>query len=253
MTPWILLRGLMRETRHWGAFPQILSGYFPDAEIVMLDLPGNGSLYRERSPSTVQEMTEACRRQLTARGIAPPFNLLALSLGAMVACDWSTRYPDEIDKAVLINTSLRPFSPFYQRLRPGNYPALMRLALGNPDAATRERTILRLTSNRHSPASLLSEWMRYLREHPVDRENALRQLLAAMRYSAPQQAPRASLLILCGGADKLVNPRCSAALSRSWQAPLRVHDTGGHDLPLDEPVWVAQQIHVWAAPMMDKA
>ncbi|WP_050478071.1 alpha/beta fold hydrolase [Herbaspirillum rhizosphaerae] len=246
MSPWILLRGLMRETRHWGEFPQMLSEHFPGAGIVMLDLPGNGSLHRQRSPSHVQEMTEACRRQLAGRGVAPPFNLLALSLGAMVACDWSTRYPEEIGRAVLINTSLRPFSPFYQRLRPRNYPALLKLALGNSDAAARERTILRLTSNRHTPASLLSEWMRYAREHPVAPENALRQLLAAMRYHAPRQAPRAPVLILSGKADRLVNTRCSAALASRWQAPLRVHDTAGHDLTLDEPAWVAQQIHAWA-------
>ena len=246
MTPWILLRGLMRETRHWGEFPSILSGCLHDAEIIMLDLPGNGSLHRQRSLSRVEEMTEACRRQLTERGVAPPYNLLALSLGAMVACDWGTRHPREIDRAVLINTSLRPFNPFYQRLRPRNYPALLALALGRPDAATRERTILRLTSNRHSPASLLSEWMRYLNEHPVTQANALRQLLAAMQYQAPPQAPKTALLILAGGGDRLVNPRCSVTLSRRWQAPLRVHDTAGHDLTLDEPDWVAQQIRAWA-------
>lgn len=245
MSTWVLLRGLMRETRHWGAFPHLLSQALVDADIVLLDLPGNGSLHRQRSPASVQEMTEACRSQLAARGIAPPVHLLALSLGAMVACDWSTRYPHEIDKAVLINTSLRPYSPFYQRLRPRNYPALLRLALGRPDAATRERTILRLTSNRHTPASLLSTWMRYLHEHPVAPENALRQLLAAVRYQAPQQAPAAALLILAGGGDRLVNPRCSATLARQWQAPLQVHASAGHDLTLDEPEWVAQQISTW--------
>lgn len=108
MRPWILLRGLMRETRHWGEFPQVLATYLPTAEIVMLDLPGNGSLHLRRSPDYVHDMVEACRGQLQERGIAPPYNLLALSLGAMVACDWATRHPDEIEKAVLINTSLRP-------------------------------------------------------------------------------------------------------------------------------------------------
>lgn len=245
MSQWILLRGLMRETRHWGEFPAILSRRLGPAELVLLDLPGNGSLHRLRSPAHVAEMTEACRRQLAERGLAPPYHLLALSLGAMVAADWSSRHPHEIAGAVLINTSLRPFSPFYHRLRPQNYPALLRLALGNPSAAVRERTILRLTSNRHTAASLLSEWMRYLREHPVTRDNALRQLLAAMRYQAPQAAPTPPLLLLSAARDRLVDARCSAALARHWQAPLRVHDTAGHDLTLDDPDWVAQQIHDW--------
>ncbi|AKZ63898.1 hydrolase [Herbaspirillum hiltneri N3] len=245
MRPWILLRGLMRETRHWGDFPRILATHVPAADIVMLDLPGNGSLYRQRSPDSVHHMSEACRRQLQERGIAPPYNLLALSLGAMVACDWATRHAGEIEKAVLINTSLRPFSPFYQRLRPRNYATLLRLAVGKDDNAWRERAILRLTSNRHPPARLLSEWMRYLREQPVTRTNALRQLSAAMRYEAPQQPPAADLLVLCGLGDRLVNPRCSRTLAQRWQAPLRAHENGGHDLTLDEPDWVAQQIRDW--------
>lgn len=245
MRPWILLRGLMRETRHWGEFPQVLAAHFPTTGIVMLDLPGNGSLHSQRSPDYVHDMSEACRCQLQERGIAPPYNLLALSLGAMVACDWATRHPSEVDKAVLINTSLRPFSPFHQRLRPRNYATLLRLAIGKDDDAWRERTILRLTSNRHPPARLLSEWMRYLRERPVTRANALRQLSAAMRYEAPRQPPDADFLVLCGMGDRLVNPHCSITLAQQWQAPLRAHENAGHDLTLDEPEWVARQVHDW--------
>lgn len=244
-TPWILLRGLLRETRHWGDFPRMLSAHAPGAGILMIDLPGNGSLHHQRSPATVHEMSECCRAQLRQQGIMPPYHLLALSLGAMVATDWATRHPQEIDRAVLINTSLRPFSPFYERLRPHNYPALLWLALSGRDAAQRERTILRLTSNRRPPASLLSHWMQYAQQFPVSRANAFRQLCAAMCYEAPQHSPAAALLILSGKGDRLVNPFCSARLARQWQVPLRSHDTAGHDLTLDEPEWVASQIRDW--------
>lgn len=244
-TPWILLRGLMRETRHWGDFPHILSTRLPHAGIITLDLPGNGSLYRQRSPDTIGEMTHACRAQLEARNIRPPYHLLALSLGAMVAVDWAVRHPHDIGRAVLINTSLRPFSPFFERLRPRTYPALLRLLLSTPDTVRRERTILALTSNLHPPSSLLSEWMRYARECPVTRANVMRQLVAALRYDAPQQRPGVALLILSSRQDHLVHPRCSARLARQWQVPLRTHDTAGHDLPLDAPEWAAQHICDW--------
>jgi pimeloyl-ACP methyl ester carboxylesterase len=72
-----------------------------------------------------------------------------MSLGAMVAVAWADRHPDELAGGVLINTSLRPFSPWYQRLRPANYLALLGLLLAG-DAGRRERTILRLTSNRRA-------------------------------------------------------------------------------------------------------
>jgi pimeloyl-ACP methyl ester carboxylesterase len=41
----------------------------------------------------------------------------------MVAVEWASRYPQEIARCVLINTSMRPYSRFHQRLRWQNYPA----------------------------------------------------------------------------------------------------------------------------------
>ncbi|HXA48071.1 MAG TPA: alpha/beta hydrolase, partial [Burkholderiaceae bacterium] len=61
MTTWVFLRGLIREKRHWGAFPDVFQQEFADANIVTLDLPGNGSLYREPSPMRVEEMAQFCR------------------------------------------------------------------------------------------------------------------------------------------------------------------------------------------------
>jgi pimeloyl-ACP methyl ester carboxylesterase len=39
----------------------------------------------------------------------------------MVAVEWASRYPQEIARCVLINTSMRPYSRFHQRLRWQNY------------------------------------------------------------------------------------------------------------------------------------
>jgi hypothetical protein len=35
------------------------------------------------------------------------------------------------------------------------------------------------------------------------------------------------------------------ALAGAWGAALRVHPTAGHDLPLDDGGWVAEQISTW--------
>jgi len=239
------LRGLMREQRHWGSFPQLLSATLGDTMTVTLDLPGNGRLHAQGSPTDIAAMTEHCRLQLQQQGILPPYHLLALSLGAMVASDWCYRYPHEVAGAALINTSLRPLSPFYQRLRPRNYLTLLRLALDTGNLLRREQLILQLTSNRRPPAQLLSQWLDYARDAPVSRCNAMRQLCAAIGYRAPLQAPATPLLILCGEADRLVNPLCSHTLAQRWHAPLQSHPDAGHDLPLDEPLWVAQQIQNW--------
>jgi hypothetical protein len=34
-------------------------------------------------------------------------------------------------------------------------------------------------------------------------------------------------------------------LARCWHAPLRLHPTAGHDLPLDAGPWMAQQVSTW--------
>ncbi|MDO8778412.1 MAG: alpha/beta hydrolase, partial [Burkholderiaceae bacterium] len=125
---WILLRGLTRESRHWGDFGAQFQHALPGSQVLALDLPGNGVLSWQRSPLRVQDMVAHCRAELAQRGVNSPYRVLAMSLGAMVAVAWAETYPQELAAMVLINTSLRPFSAFYQRLRPANYAALLRLA-----------------------------------------------------------------------------------------------------------------------------
>jgi len=246
MSTWVLLRGLTRERRHWGDFPTILRGAIPDADVVALDLPGNGCLQHLASPLSVEDMAEYCRSELQARGILPPYHLLAMSLGAMVAVAWAAEHPQEIRRAVLINTSLRPFSPFYQRLRPRNYPALLKLLVTGGDDREWEALILRLTSNHmEKHKGVLDVWLSYRREYPVARRNALRQLLAASRYRAPAVKPPVPMLILASAADALVAPRCSKQLALHWQAEIAEHSTAGHDIPLDDGPWVAEQVRTW--------
>ena len=253
MTTWVLLRGLMRETRHWGEFPELLCETDEDdaTGLVTLDLPGNGSRHQLRSPLRIAQMTDDCRDQLRQRGIAPPYRLLGLSLGAMVAVDWCTRFPGELQASVLINTSLRPFSPFYHRLRPDNYWTLCALALRR-DAARQERHILRLTSRDGGAYSdrqlhILREWIGYRQQYPVTGGNVVRQLLAAMRFRAPRCKPQVPLLILASFGDRLVDPRCSQRLAACWHTTLIMHPDAGHDLPLDDGHWVAVHIHDWLA------
>ena len=144
---WVLLRGLMREARHWGDFPALFGTVFTNATIATPDLPGNGRLFEGRSPTSIAAMVESCRASLADAGHAPPYRLLALSLGGMVATEWARRHPAEIAVLVLINTSMRPFNPFHQRLRPRNYATLMRTLLLPGSTALREAAILDLVSN----------------------------------------------------------------------------------------------------------
>ena len=244
--PWVLLRGLTREARHWGGFPQQFGAAFPGAPVICLDLPGNGKLNGQDSLPSVEAMADYCHAEIARLGIARPCRVLAMSLGAMVAVAWAQRHPNDLVAAVLINTSLRPFSPFHHRLRPSNYPRLLRL-FGLPASGRLiETAILQMTTQlQRNPAATIDEWLQWRKENPVSRRNALKQLLAAARYRAPWQRPLANLLLLGGAGDQLVDSRCSLQLAAQWAAPVMLHPAAGHDLPLDDEAWVLAQIRRW--------
>ncbi len=244
---WLLLRGLTREAGHWGRFPQQLQAALPGAHILAIDLPGNGTLHLQPSPSSIPEMVTACRTELAARGVTGPVHVVAMSLGAMVAVAWAAAHPEELCGCVLINSSLRGISPMQQRLQPTSWLPLLSVPLRRT-ARGREVVVLRLTSRRAPPA-VLDEWAELARRRPVSTRNALRQLLAAARFQAPASRPSVPLLVLCGGQDSLVSPECSLALARRWDLPVHLHPDAGHDLPLDDGAWVAARIRDWAAAL----
>jgi pimeloyl-ACP methyl ester carboxylesterase len=248
MSTWVLLRGLMRESRHWGNFPAQFQNIVGAHQVITLDFPGNGSLFKEDSFGSVSEMANHCRTHLKQMDISPPYNVLALSLGAMVAVEWSEQHPSDFERLILINTSLAPLNPFYHRLRPKNYPALIRSMIFG-SIFERERLILHLTSSQQRTSqrqnALLERWAFYARECPVSRTNILRQLRAAVTYRAKSTSPHIPVLLLAGKQDRLVNVKCSLQLAERWGIPIKLHSTAGHDLPLDDEEWVARQVKEW--------
>jgi pimeloyl-ACP methyl ester carboxylesterase len=247
---WVLLRGLTREARHWGDFPGQLSAALGTAAPVLLDLPGNGVFHRQPSAPSVPAMVEYARAQLRVQGLQPPWNLLAMSLGAMVATDWAQRYPQEVARLVLINTSLRPFSSSTERLRPGprlqTWRSVALLAWRWDQVKPAEQLIHQLTCQRITAREDdLAAWSHIRQSAPVRAVNAWRQLWAAARFTAAAAAPACPTLLLSASGDQLVHPRCSQALARAWQAAHQIHPWAGHDLPHDDADWVCEQIAHW--------
>lgn len=245
---WIFLRGLTREAVHWGGFKEAFQAAMPGAEVLMLDLPGNGQWHARQSPLSVAAMVAQCRAELAQRGITGPYHLLAMSLGAMVATEWACTAPAEVQGCVLINTSFGNFSPFYRRLRPRNWGALVRGVLLASSPREAEATVLRLTSNRADERmAVVDAWVAARQARPVSGANAVRQLAAAARYRAPRTCPLERMLLLGSAQDGLVSSGCSQSIASAWGCPLVLHPWAGHDLPLDDPAWVAGQVADWAA------
>lgn len=249
MTAWVLLRGWTRDARHWGEFPrQFQQALGAGHTMLALDFPGNGALHEQQSPIRVEAMADYCHRQLAQSGHAPPYGVVALSLGAMVAVAWNELHPGDLQRMALINTSLAPYSPFYHRLRPDNYPALV-AALLHDNADRREELVMRLTSNiaTQSPQRrvIIRRWIGYAKEYPLTRANMLRQMIAAARYRAAPTPPSIPVLLLGGAQDRLVDVRSTLELARKWHCPVNLHPASGHDLPLDDGEWVVRQITEW--------
>jgi pimeloyl-ACP methyl ester carboxylesterase len=246
VTHWVLLRGWSREQAHWGDFPRRLQRQLPPGErVAALDLPGTGRLNALRSPAQVAQIAHALDESLCFATPQAPVMLVGLSMGGMVAVEWARANAARVAGCVLMNTSMRGLSPFWERLRPSAYGFLLGLARPGLGALTRERGVLALTSS--DPARHLqwpTRWSEIARQRPLTRANVVRQLVAAARYRVPDDPP-CPVLLLASNGDRLVNPSWARRIADAWQAALRLHPGAGHDLPLDAPDWVIAEMLAW--------
>ncbi|GAB1620681.1 alpha/beta hydrolase [Agarivorans albus] len=243
--PIVLVRGLIREKRHWGQFRELLQQAFPERTIVSFNVPGNGHLYRLKSADSICQMRQSLRIQLRLQNVnIDCIDIVAISLGGMLAVDWANKFSDEVNSLVLINSSNAAFSPFYRRLNWRIYPSLLS-AICTQSTVSRQRKILALTTNfPQQHQQVLCSWVSWAKQYPVSLENAYLQLKAAAAFKAPNK-PNQAMLILNSHRDKLVDCSCSEQLAKRWQADFKQHPTAGHDLPLDAPLWTVKQIQQW--------
>ena len=242
---WVLLRGLARESAHWGEFVPLLKDNFADASVNTLDLAGTGRFYQQTSPCTIAAITEQLRQQALEQGLLTrPITLCAVSLGAMVAWHWLKTYPQDCAGACLINTSFANISPFYQRLRWQNLHKVITL-LAQPDIAKREAAIVALVANnREFYEKTSAAWTEIHRQRPISLTTRVKQLYAASRYVSGEK-PSQPILLVNAQADRLVSPACSEAIQHHYGLNYRVHTWGGHDLTTDDPQWVIAQLKEW--------
>jgi len=242
---WILLRGLVRGVGHWADFPERMKKAFPQDHIELLEIPGNGILNGEKSPLTIAETVESFRQQSGFIRDRKKVHILAISMGAMMAAEWAQRYPQEVERLVLINSSSAQHSKFYERLQPKNYFKILALASSfrNLQAVEDvEREILAMTANSSERrAYALPLWTAESAAHPITLQNFVRQLWAANAYRFPVKAPVPTLILSCEN-DHFVSVSCSKALAKAWECPIYIHPWAGHDLPLDDPDWVLEKL-----------
>ena len=246
MKHFFLLRGLIRESGHWGDFIPYLEKAFKKNKITTMDIPGTGVYYNDRSPLTIKAMVKSMRESYQKELIGKPERvLIAISLGGMIAAEWAKLFPNDFDRLIIINSSFRGFSPIYKRLKLSNIPRLIVNGFRR-NINAKEATIIKTVSNRPEKyQQTLKVWVDIQHKRPVSVSNSMRQLIAAARFHASKKRPRPLVLLLSGKGDRLVSPQCTLDIEKIWQVSHWSHPDAGHALTLDEPEWVVKQMKNW--------
>lgn len=242
---WLLLRGLTREKRHWGDFPQVFERLVPGAKVFTIDLPGVGTELLRDSPTNLRGIVHDVRSRWSELS-APkaPWGLLGFSLGGMVALDWAATYPEDFSRLVLMNTSAGDLSMPWDRIRPLMMPRLAGTGFIRESFA-RERWVLKMTTRLRTDIDRLAgEWAAIAGDPGRVKQAFVRQLVAATMFRSPPKVDM-PLLVLTSAGDDFTNPSCSLKLAAKFEAPLKVHPAAGHDLALDDPSWAARETAAW--------
>ncbi|NUN04370.1 MAG: alpha/beta hydrolase [Bdellovibrio sp.] len=236
---WVLVRGIMSEAFHWGDFLPHLRAHFPTHQFHTADILGNGRQCKHTTPLSLNKNVQALREQAPAPGKKI---LLGFSLGGMLALEWAHRHPDEVEAVILINCSLNN-SAIYKRLQPLSLKNIFQSAI-QKDPLRREEIIIRLTTTA-LPADrvqqLAASWGPRVLEHPVKPINFLWQMFVAAQVTQ-RRTPPAPVLVLASEKDRVVHPDCSHKIAKKWDIPVIKHPAAGHDLTLEDPHWVLEQV-----------
>ncbi len=238
MANWILIRGLGRHSIHWGDFTEILKKALPHDHFEFLDIRGNGNQGDSRSCLTIAENVKnlSVRSKFVNRG--EKVNLIGISMGGMIALEWAYLNPSVVNRVVCINSSERRYSFPWQRFRPQGLRLLNEIWLGKKNSVYLETQILNLTTNLIGNKKSQADY--FATSSTTSPANLLRQLFAASKFKASK--PPCRVTFICSKKDRLVNFRCTTKLAEAWDSEFAIHPSAGHDLPLDDPLWITQKL-----------
>jgi pimeloyl-ACP methyl ester carboxylesterase len=248
---WLLLRGLAREQRHWHEFRPLCCERLGAERVHVLDVAGVGTEHHRTPRPSLEWLARDLARRLPTfsapDGAGGRWSVLGLSLGGMIALELCRLFPQRLRSAVIVNASSR-LSSSPARLRPGAMMELLQASMSR-DPVRREAVVLGLTSalpesDRLRYARLAAE---FTRDAPISGRSVLAQLLAAARFVPPARREIAArLLFVCAREDRLVDPRCTRDLAAWYGAESNQHAWAGHDLALDDPLWLCDRIERFA-------
>ncbi len=244
MVPIVLVRGLLRESGHWKYMIEALTEASPELTIITPNVPGNGALYHQQSPLSIEKMLPEVLKQLPSD--CERYHLVTISMGSMLASEWAHTLPGQVASLTLINPSFARYSPFWQRI---NLNALIHIGASSLKGSIAfQQSILDWTSptNAKQP-QVLEHHLNLTKKHPVSGQNARRQLYAASKYKGRPFPPTCPTQIIVSRGDKLVDSRCGEAIAKAWKVEIKRFDCDAHDLPLAMPYALTDHLLHWLA------
>ncbi len=244
---WVWIRGLARHSGHWAYFEEAFRKKFPHDNIEMLDVQGNGTQSHIPSFLTIEDNVRdlRSRSQLLRAG---PVHLLTISLGSMIGIGWADLFPQDIASLTVMNTSDGRNSLPYERLRPQNFKKILNVLTHSKDHFKVEMNIMEMIAQNISDKTKKESLARqFAKTPPTSIGNLTRQLVAASLFRLPKNPPHLPVLILGGKGDHFVNPKCSERIAASWGTKVHWHEQAGHDIPLEFPDWVNQELEQFLA------
>lgn len=236
----LLLRGLIRESKHWGEFPNQIQAHYPFVNVHTIDLPGAGNRNHLIAPTHIKDYIPQMRDDyLKIKNEHKNGNwyLLSYSMGGMISMKWLSQYPEDFESGAIINTSAKNFATPFKRLGLKAIKKIPSLLL-TQNIQKREKIILNLITEIKKPSpEIIESWTKIQKDHPVSTINSFRQLIAASRFTTPREI-KTPLLFIASKNDSLAHYTTSIRLAEYFNCKYKVHEKAGHDIALDDPEWL---------------
>jgi pimeloyl-ACP methyl ester carboxylesterase len=241
-----LIRGLTRESGHWGDFVDMLQSNIPKSKIHLIDMPGAGKNINESASIKISKMVDFMRKEVVTEIKSNSNNIVcATSLGGMLACDWALRYKNDFQGLIIIGSSFKRICTTKERVQKSVRWKMLKILLSN-SIEKRERLIIEVNSNKPEIyESLAREWSEIQRLRKMSKKSILKHTIAGFLYGPKKMKPEIPLLIIGSKSDRLVCPNCIKKIHDTFGGTLIWHPTSGHGIPIDEPKWLSDQISNW--------
>lgn len=240
-----LIRGLTRESGHWGEFPDSLKKINREVSIQFIDLPGSGKFVNKKSPISISKIVDFLRSEILIDKSQTNI-LLASSLGGIVAMNWVIRFPNDFNGIVTLSSTYKGVCKTFERMKPQMWLEIIALMFTS-NLSKREQIILNFNSNNDSFKSKnLEKWVEIQKNRKMTRSNMIRQSIAGLRFNFKTKPEiNVPLLIVGSKSDKLVCVKCIKKTHAFLGGDLLLHETAGHSITLDEPDWMATELMIW--------